>query len=212
MTQRKPHLILIGAPGSGKGTQSAKLLDLGYDHVSTGNLLREEVEKGSKLGGRVEQVLKDGQLVTDELVADLLKNNLELDKKPYIFDGFPRNLAQAKILENILTGYDYKCVWFKIDLELIVERIVNRRMTKDGKHIYNLKTNPPNVAGVCDVSGEALIQRPDDREDVVRDRLKVYSGNEKELLAFYRDNNSLVEINAELPANEVFEQLKSIAG
>lgn len=204
------NLILLGAPGSGKGTQSAKLVkENSYNHVSTGNLLRDEIAKETELGLKVKKVMEDGQLVSDELVAELLKSNLKLNDSSYIFDGYPRNLEQAKTLSSILEGFDFVAVYFKLDTEKLVERLTNRRVTKDGKHIYNLITNPPTKNGVCDVTGEPLVQRDDDKEDVVRKRMEVFENTINPVLDYYRGMNKFVEINADLSLDGVYSELIS---
>lgn len=204
------NLILLGAPGSGKGTQSAKLVsNKSYNHVSTGNLLREEIAKESELGLKVKQVMESGQLVSDDLVVELLKANLSLGTSAYIFDGYPRNLDQAKTLSNILDGHPFKAVYFSLDTEVLVERLGNRRVTKDGKHIYNLVTNPPKTSGVCDVTGEPLIQRDDDKEEVVRKRMEVYEETITPVLDYYRDQDKLIEVSADNSLDQVYDELVS---
>ena len=204
------NLILLGAPGSGKGTQSAKLVkELGYFHVSTGNLFRDEIARESELGKRVKAVMDAGQLVSDELVVELLKANLNLSENSYIFDGYPRNEVQAETLNGILEGHQYLAVYFKLDTENLVERLTNRRVTKDGKHIYNLKTNPPKVAGVCDITGEELIQRDDDKEEVVRDRMKVFDSTMGPVIDKYRKLGKVVEVNADQSPEAVFTEISS---
>lgn len=206
------NLVLLGAPGSGKGTQAKRLEKLGYVHVSTGDLLRAEIAKESELGKRVKSVMDGGQLVSDELVAELLKANLDLDSKSYIFDGFPRNAAQAGILDSILSGYPVLAVYFKIDLEVVTKRLVNRRVTPDGKYIYNLETNPPKVSGVCDVSGQELIQRDDDKEETVRKRMDVFQEVVNGVVPHYRSKDCLVEINADNHVDEVYDKLAMAIG
>lgn len=204
------NLILLGAPGSGKGTQSAKLVSgKGYSHVSTGNLLREEIAKESELGNKVKEVMESGQLVSDELVVELLKANLNLAESSYIFDGYPRNLAQAQTLSTILDGVAFTAVYFSLDTEILVERLGNRRVTKDGKHIYNLITNPPKKSGVCDVTGEPLLQRDDDREEVVRKRMTVFEETITPVLDYYRGLNKLIEIDANNSLESVYDELVS---
>jgi adenylate kinase len=203
----KKHLILLGAPGSGKGTQSSKLKKAGWVHVSTGDLLRSEIAKESELGKKVKSVMDAGQLVSDELVVELLKSNLNLDSNKYIFDGYPRNHKQANTLDGILKGHDYVAVYFKVNLDILVERITNRRTTKNGKNIYNLKTNPPKVDGVCDVTGDALIQRDDDKEDVVRERMNVFEATIDPILDFFNNNNNLVVIDADQNLDQVYKQI-----
>ena len=183
--------------------------ELGYFHVSTGNLLRDEIARESELGKRVKAVMDAGQLVSDELVVELLKANLNLSENSYIFDGYPRNEVQAETLNGILEGHQYLAVYFKLDTENLVERLTNRRVTKDGKHIYNLKTNPPKVAGVCDITGEELIQRDDDKEEVVRDRMKVFDSTMGPVIDKYRKLGKVVEVNADQSPEAVFTEISS---
>ncbi|MBL7664234.1 MAG: adenylate kinase [Bacteriovoracaceae bacterium] len=203
------NLIFIGAPGSGKGTQSKKLMeDKGFKHVSTGDLLRAEISKKSKLGLEIKGVMDEGKLVSDELVIKLLQANVDLKKYKYIFDGYPRNIAQAKTLDSaVLDKSEYLAIYFKVDTEKLVERLTNRRVTADGKHIYNLLTNPPKVAGKCDVTGEALIQRDDDKEEVIRKRMKVYEESIGPVLDFYSKKGSLKQISAEKSVDKVYTEI-----
>jgi adenylate kinase len=203
----KKHLILLGAPGSGKGTQSSRLKSDGLIHVSTGDLLRSEIAKESELGKKVKSVLAAGQLVSDDLVVELLKTNLNLNNNTYIFDGYPRNEKQAKTLDGILEGHDYLAVYFELDLDILIERITNRRTTKDGKHIYNLISNPPKVDGICDVTGDPLIQRPDDKEEIVRERMEVYKNTIDPILEFFRHNDKLATIDAQQSPDQVYKQI-----
>jgi adenylate kinase len=203
----KKHLILLGAPGSGKGTQSSRLKSDGLIHVSTGDLLRSEIAKESELGKKVKGVLAAGQLVSDDLVVELLKANLNLKNNTYIFDGYPRNEEQAKTLDGILKGHDYLAVYFELDLDILIERITNRRTTKDGKHIYNLLSNPPKMDGVCDVTGETLIQRNDDKEEIVRERMEVYRNTINPILEFFRHKGKLATIDAQQSPDQVYKQI-----
>ena len=201
----------MGAPGSGKGSQSSRLVDnLGYMHVSTGNLLREEISKGSELGKKVQGIMSSGQLVSDDIVLELL-SGLDLAKQQYIFDGYPRNLTQAKSLETILNGYSSKAVYFHIDTDELVERITNRRVSEDGSQIYNLKTNPPKVEGVCDVTGQELVHRKDDHEEVVKSRMEVYENTIGPVLEFYKSLGRLVQVDAakdfEVVYNEIVKKI-----
>ncbi|MBT4791421.1 MAG: nucleoside monophosphate kinase [Halobacteriovoraceae bacterium] len=202
------NLILLGSPGSGKGTQSAKLVSLmSYTHVSTGNLLREEILKESELGVKIKKVMESGGLVSDDLVVELLRKNLSLSDKAYIFDGYPRNIEQAKTLANILEESDFLAVFLKLDTDDLVERLKHRRVTRDGKYIYNLESNPPKVDGVCDVTGEELVQRDDDKEDIVRNRMKVFKETISPVLSLYRGQGKLVEIDANRNLEDVYNSL-----
>lgn len=208
----KPQVILLGAPGSGKGTQAAQLVEkLGYNHISTGDLLRQEISKGSDLGKKVKSIMDKGDLVDDETVLELLKKNCDLKNNAYIFDGFPRNLEQAKLLDEVvLKDVDKKAVYFDIDLEILIERVVNRRLAPKSGEIYNLKTRPPKVPGKCDVSGEDLIQRKDDNEETVRNRLNVFKSTIDPVLEYYEESGDLVRIDASRPSGEVIDQLISV--
>ncbi|AYF45875.1 MULTISPECIES: adenylate kinase [Halobacteriovorax] len=207
-----PQLILIGAPGSGKGTQAKKIVnELGYNHVSTGDLLRAEVAKGSELGTKIKEVMDSGELVSDELVLDLLKANCAVDKSTYIFDGYPRNLVQAKDLDSaLLGGVKSLAVYFEVNIDTLVERIVNRRVAPKSGEIYNLKTKPPKVDGKCDVSGEDLVHRKDDNEETVRTRMKVFTDNIEPVLEYYESQGRLVKVDATKDLDAIFEDIKKV--
>jgi adenylate kinase len=208
------NLVLLGAPGSGKGTQSAKLKDgKGYKHVSTGDLLRSEIAKGSELGAEVKKVMDEGKLVSDELVVKLLKANVNLTENAYIFDGYPRNIAQAQTLDSeILDGAEYLAIYFKVDTEKIIKRLTSRRVSPDGKNIYNLLTNPPKQEGICDVTGEKLIHRDDDREEVIRNRMSVFEETIGPVLDFYSKKGILKEISADNGVDEVYNVILGFIG
>ena len=209
-----PQLILLGAPGSGKGTQAKGLVDNhGYRHISTGDLLRSEIAKATDLGNKVKAIMDSGDLVDDQTVLDLLNANCTLDSKSYIFDGYPRNLEQSKALEeHVLRGAPSRAVYFDIDLEILIERIVNRRVAPKSGEIYNLITRPPKVEGRCDVSGEDLVHRKDDNEDTVRNRMNVFKKNIDPVLEYYESAKRLVRIDASLSSDEVYNQLINIIG
>jgi adenylate kinase len=209
----KPHLIILGAPGSGKGTQAARLVLKGFRHVSTGDLLRSEIDKGSVLGQRVASIISKGDLVDDATVLDLLKANCEVDRFSYIFDGFPRNLAQAKMLdEQLLQAKKNLAVYFKVDSAALVSRIVNRRTCRTCGEIYNLLTKAPRELNVCDKCGarDTLLKRKDDTEEVVSNRMKIFTDEVEPMLAFYKSKNSLIEIDASMQENEIFAILERV--
>ena len=207
----KPHVIILGAPGSGKGTQAAKLVEKGFKHISTGDLLRGEIAKGSELGQKVSGILSRGDLVDDNTVMALLKANCDVDKVSYIFDGFPRNIAQAEMLEaELLHGRKTLAVYFKIDLGILIDRIVNRRTCEGCGEIYNLATKSPRVSDVCDKCGGNLKHRKDDTREVVTNRLKVFTDTVEPMLAFYKSKGVLVEIDASLKEQEVFTVLERV--
>lgn len=209
----KPHLIILGAPGSGKGTQAAKLVEKGYKHVSTGDLLRSEIAKGTELGQKVAGIISRGDLVDDRTVMALLKANCDVDKVSYIFDGFPRNIAQAEMLEaELLQGKKTLSVYFKIDLSILVSRVVNRRTCSKCGEIYNIATKPPCVADTCDKCGATgtLTQRKDDTEEVITNRLQIFKDTVDPMLAFYKSKGVLVELDASRQEKDVFSALEKV--
>lgn len=207
----KPHLIILGAPGSGKGTQAAKLVEKGFKHISTGDLLRSEIAKGTELGQKVSGIMSRGDLVDDNTVMALLKANCDVDKVSYIFDGFPRNIAQAEMLEaGLLHGRKTLAVYFKIDLNILIDRVVNRRTCESCGEIYNLTTKAPRVENVCDKCAGSLKQRKDDTREVVVNRLKIFTEAVEPMLAFYRSKGALVEIDASLQEKDVFSALEKV--
>ncbi len=208
-----PHLIVLGAPGSGKGTQALKLVDtLGYKHVSTGDLLRAEIKQATELGQKVSSIIAKGDLVSDEIVLELLKKNCDVVNHSYIFDGFPRNNVQAKMLEDhLLKGTKKLAVYFKLDLEILLKRIVNRRSCPSCGEIYNLQSKKPKKDDACDKCGaQGLVHRKDDNEDVVKNRLDVFRENNEPLLAYYREAKVLAELDASRAEKEVFDSLKDL--
>jgi adenylate kinase len=207
----KSHLIFIGAPGSGKGTQATKFVTIsGFKHVSTGDLLRSEIAKKSVLGLEVKKVMDEGKLVSDELVIKLLQANVNLDQ-PHIFDGYPRNIAQAKTLDaQVLKGAISKAVYFEIDIARLIERLTNRRTCKSCGSIYNLISKKPKVMGVCDQCGSTeLVQRADDKEEVITNRLTVFKETVDPILDYYQDLGRLIKVDAEASEDEIFKQISS---
>ena len=202
------HFIFMGAPGSGKGTQAEKLVsENGFSHISTGALLRSAVAAGTELGKKVDSVLKAGQLVSDDLMKELLEANVDLSK-PVIFDGYPRNLAQAKVLEEVLGDHDFQAVLFDVKVEDLIERLTSRITCKDCGAIYNLKSLPPKVEGVCDsCNGTNLFQRSDDKEEVIRDRQRIYQESTAPVLEFYSDSSKLAQINANQPILDIYKEV-----
>ncbi len=207
------QVVLIGAPGSGKGTQALRLVkDLGYKHVSTGDLLRLEVSKGSTLGKKVKSVLDSGDLVSDELVLDLLKANCDFGSAKFIFDGYPRNLKQAQAFDKeVINGRKFSVLYFKINENELVERLTSRRTCSNCKRIYNLKSLPPKKAGICDDCNTATLeQRSDDKEDVVKNRVNVYLSTVKPVLDFYKEKKVLKEIDASLEIDQIYKEVLKI--
>lgn len=208
----KSHLIFIGAPGSGKGTQASKFVgEKGFKHISTGDLLRAEIAKQSDLGKEVKQVMDAGQLVGDDLVIRLLQANINLSASQYIFDGYPRNLSQSQTLDKeVLKGAPSTAVYFEINMGKLVERLTNRRTCKDCGAIYNLISKKPKITGKCDQCGSTnLVQRADDKEDVITNRLKVFQETVEPVLQYYQDLGRLMRVDAEQSPDVIFNQISS---
>ena len=191
-------VILLGAPGSGKGTVAGKLAseNAHLKHVSSGDLLRGAVAKGTEAGKKAKDFMEAGKLVPDELIATMIKDVVAetTGDVTMLLDGFPRNLAQAKILEEM--GAPVKgAVLIDVPDEIIQDRIAGRRTCPKCKAGYHVKNLPPKVAGVCDKCGAQLVVRKDANPDTVKDRLAVYHSETEPLIAFYRDKNLLKKID-----------------
>lgn len=183
------RIILLGAPGAGKGTQAKHIMELfAIPQISTGDMLRSAIKEGTELGLKVKDVMASGGLVSDELIIDLVKERIAQDdcKNGFLFDGFPRTIPQAQALADANIPIDH-VVDFHVDDEEIVARLSGRRVHADSGRIYHIQHNPPKQAGLDDITGEALIQRPDDEEATVRKRLAVYHEQTEPLIDFYRD-------------------------
>lgn len=204
------RIILIGPPGSGKGTQAKKLqAELGFAHISTGDLLRAAVKEGTELGKKAKGFMDEGLLVPDELVIDLLREAIDKPgaQKGFILDGFPRTLPQAEALDAAVTVD--KVVDVQVPFELIEERITGRRMSPSG-HVYHVKYNPPKVEGVCDVTGEKLYQRSDDTAEKVRERQAKFESETRPVIARYGKAGKVVEVDGVGNPDEVFTRIVSV--
>ena len=186
-----PAVVLFGSPGSGKGTQ-AKLLRqcLRGPHISTGDMLRTHIAAGDEIGQRAEQLIKAGKLVPDELVNELVEKRLSAPDccSGIILDGYPRTLNQARVLLDFLKAREMRpaVVHLVVDYDRIVARLSGRRQCLVCGTLYSLKTNPPKVAGICDLDGAKLVTRPDDREEVIRERLHEYDVQTVPILNYFR--------------------------
>ncbi len=181
------RIILLGAPGAGKGTQAAFITEqFGIPQISTGDMLRAAVKEQSELGKQVEAVMASGGLVTDDIIISLVKNRIQKDDcaNGFLFDGFPRTIPQAEALQESGVPIDV-VLEIHVDDEEIVERMSGRRVHLDSGRVYHETNNPPKVEGKDDVTGEPLIQRDDDKEETVRKRLQVYHEQTKPLVDFY---------------------------
>jgi adenylate kinase len=183
------RLILLGAPGAGKGTQANYIKEkYNIPQISTGDMLRAAIAAGTELGLAAKKVMDSGALVSDDIIIGLVKERLKQDdcKNGYLFDGFPRTIAQADAMKDAGVGVDY-VLEFDVPDDLIVERISGRRSHPGSGRVYHIKFNPPKVDGVDDVTGEPLVQRPDDLPETVQKRLQVYHNQTEVLLGYYNN-------------------------
>ncbi|MBT3235033.1 MAG: nucleoside monophosphate kinase [Bdellovibrionales bacterium] len=208
------NVILLGAPGSGKGTQAAKLVEaFGLSHISTGELLRAEMAKESELGERVSDTMQQGRLVDDQTVLELLVANCDLASKQYIFDGFPRNLDQAKMLDDqVVKDFPTTALYLEIDLEKLTKRLINRRSCSSCGEIYNLLSTPPQKTNSCDKCGGDLQQRKDDTESVVKNRMEVFTSTIDPLVKYYDERGILKRVVADDHPDQVFAAVEKLLG
>ena len=183
------RLILLGAPGAGKGTQASFICQkYGIPQISTGDMLRAAVKAGTPLGQQADAVMKSGGLVSDDLIINLVKERIaQADcANGFLFDGFPRTLPQADAMKAAGVKLDY-VLEIDVPFDAIIERMSGRRSHPASGRTYHVKFNPPKVEGKDDVTGELLVQRPDDQEETVKKRLDVYSAQTRPLVAYYSD-------------------------
>jgi adenylate kinase len=183
------RLILLGAPGAGKGTQAKFICErFGIPQISTGDMLRAAVKAGTAMGIAAKKVMDSGALVSDDIIIGLVKERLTQPdcKNGYLFDGFPRTIPQAEAMKDAGVAIDY-ALEIAVPDEVIISRMSGRRVHQPSGRTYHIQFNPPKVAGKDDVTGEDLIQRDDDREETVKTRLKVYHDQTEVLLGYYTD-------------------------
>lgn len=201
-------LVFLGPPGAGKGTIAVKAKDVySIPHISTGDLFRENIRKETELGKKVKAILAAGDLVPDEVTIAMVDNRLKEDDASagFILDGFPRTIAQADALME-MTALD-RVVNFVLDKEEIVKRLSGRRVCKSTGRTYHIIYNPPKVEGIDDETGEPLIQRDDDKEEAIRNRLEVYEASTAPLIDYYRQKGLLVDIDASKSPDEVLSSM-----
>ncbi len=209
------RLVLLGPPGSGKGTQAELLAgELGFVHYSTGEVFRVEIGKGTPLGKKVEGYVVSGGLVPDDVVLEVVEGFLRANAdRSIVFDGFPRTVPQAEGLDRLLhrLGLDLNLVVL-VDLsdEEVVKRLSSRRQCKNCGKIYNLTFSPPKRPGVCDECGGELYQRKDDQEETIRSRLKVYKEQTSPLIDYYERQGKLLRLDGALGRDRVFARLKEL--
>ena len=204
-------IVLLGPPGAGKGTQ-AKSISNRYSipHISTGDIFRKNISENTPLGIEAKSYMDNGQLVPDEVTINMVKDRLQQDdcKNGYLLDGFPRTVHQAEALDNFLTEREES-----IDTALLIlERMTGRRVCPSCGASYHIKFNPPTNDGKCDLCGSDVIQRKDDTEETVKERLDVYENQTQPLIDFYKNKKQLSVVDGTQAINEVFESICKILG
>lgn len=210
------RIVLLGAPGSGKGTQAKLLVDkYKIPQVSTGDLLRAAVAAGTELGKKAKAVMDSGQLVSDDIVLGIIQERLSKPdaKAGFILDGFPRNIPQAQALDAMLARLGQPlqlALLVDVDNEVLMKRLTGRRTCSQCGAIYNIYFSPPKTSGKCDKCGGSLTQRSDDNEDTVRNRLKVYEEQTSPLVSYYKAQGKLRTVRGTGSVNDIFKNITDI--
>ncbi|AJD29396.1 MULTISPECIES: adenylate kinase [Clostridium] len=212
------RVILLGPPGAGKGTQ-AKLISEKFSipHISTGDIFRANIKEKTPLGIEAKRYIDNGQLVPDEVTIGIVKDRLTKDDcdNGFLLDGFPRTVAQAEALDEFLKGINKDldvALLIKVPEEFILERMTGRRVCTSCGASYHIRFNPPKIEGKCDICDNELIQRKDDTEATVKERLEVYSKQTYPLINYYKDNGIISEVNGTESIDEVFGNISNILG
>ena len=205
--------ILFGPPGAGKGTQATKMIDLGKYHISTGDLFRSAMKNQTPLGVEAKSYVDSGQLVPDSVTIGLVREVLtENQGADFIFDGFPRNAAQAEALENLISEMGVSPIKYAVFLEVpeetLMVRLTGRRLCRDCGAVYHTQSNPTKVDGTCDKCGGETYQRKDDSDEVISTRLDAYAKSTEPLKDYFQDKGIFVAIDGLGDPEEVFSRLK----
>ena len=207
------RLVLLGPPGAGKGTQASAIVDkYNIPHISTGDIFRANIKEGTGLGKEAKDYMDKGLLVPDELVVSIVKDRLTKDdcKEGFLLDGFPRTVNQAQALDSELHKMDTKLdrvININASAEILIERAVGRRICKECGATYHIKFNPPKVAGICDIDGGVLYQRDDDNVETVSTRINVYMEQTEPLIAYYKEQNLLLDVDGTKSIDTIFETI-----
>lgn len=214
------RVVLLGAPGAGKGTHCKRVADrYGIVHLSSGDILRRERAEGTELGKKAQGFMDAGALVPDDLIVEMMSRAVQKAPAGYVLDGFPRTVNQAEVLDKALAaqggGIDM-VINLVVDDGVVVTRITGRRSCPKCGAVYHVKNMPPKVAGVCDKDGAQLVQRPDDTEEVVRNRLETYYRQTEPVVGYYKARQPVEDIDAggdaDTVAKVIFAKLDPLAG
>jgi adenylate kinase len=211
------NLVLLGPPGSGKGTQAERLqADFRLPYYATGDILRAAVREGTELGGKAKEYMDRGDLVPDDVIIGVIVERIQSPEAAdgFLLDGFPRTTPQAEALDRELEGLGRRvtaAILFEVDEEEVVRRLAGRRTcAKDGGHIFHVELDPPKTEGVCDVCGGRLIVRDDDKPEVIRNRLKQYHEKTEPLISYYEDRGILKRVDGTRSPDEVGEEISGL--
>ena len=208
------HIILLGPPGCGKGTQAQKLIrEFGFVQLSTGDMLRAAISKGTEIGMQAKSIIDKGELVSDELVIGIVRDRIFSTECEcgYMLDGFPRTLAQAEKLDQILSDRNQKIdVVFRLCVpdDMAIRRIAGRRFHITSGRSYNIEFNPPKIEGRDDITGEKLVQREDDKEEIVQSRLNTYHELTEPLVRYYQKQGIIKAIDGAGSPENIYAEIK----
>ncbi len=208
------RIVLLGAPGSGKGTQTKLLTKrLGIPKASTGDLLRKELASGSALGRQAKEAMNAGRLVSDTIVLKIIRKSLKQSntQSGFVLDGFPRNIKQAEALDAMLAKLDQPldvAVLLEIDADVLLQRLTGRLTCPECGRVYNIYTHPPKIDGQCDYDGSELVQRGDDKQVTIENRLRVYQAQTEPLVDYYGEQEKLLRVEAEGEIDEVAKRIR----
>lgn len=208
------NLILFGAPGAGKGTQSSLLIERnGMTQISTGDLFRAAIKGQTDLGKKAQDYMDKGQLVPDSIVIGMVEEVLQKGLNSFILDGFPRTVAQAEALETLLKKMNIsigKAIFLEVPMEILMDRLTGRRVCKSCGTVYHIASKPPTMEGKCDNCGGEVVQRNDDKADVIETRLKTYQEFTSPLKEFYKKSGKYVEVDGNRDTEKVYTEIEKI--
>lgn len=211
-------IVLLGPPGAGKGTQAKSICNRFFiPHISTGDIFRKHILENTPLGIEAKKSIDKGQLVSDEITIDIVLERLKQEdcKSGFLLDGFPRTIVQANALDDFLEKQGEKLdttLLIDVPKDFIVERMSGRRVCLSCGASYHVKFNPPIFEGKCDICGSDIIQRKDDKEETVRERLEIYDQQTEPLIKYYKDRNILAVVDGTQAINDVFKNICEILG
>lgn len=208
------NLILFGAPGAGKGTQSEMLIKrLDMTQISTGDLFRAAIKGQTELGKKAQEYMDKGQLVPDSIVIGMVEEVLQKGVKDIILDGFPRTVAQAQALDELLLKMNLtigKAIFLEVPMKILMDRLTGRRVCKNCGSVYHIVSKPTKMEGKCDSCGGEVVQRNDDRAEVIETRLKTYEEFTSPLKEFYKKAGKFTEVDGNRGAEEVYQEIEKI--